>query len=109
MDKNLKMVRGDTLAFGIEYDFDDESNQDLDTCYFSCKLNPDDENYIFQKSIGDGISKAGNNQYRVRVAPEDTDGIETGKYYYDLQIGLNNDIFTILKGVLIVEREITKE
>ena len=109
MDKILKMVRGDTLSFGIEYDFDDESTQDLDTCYFSCKLHPEDDEYIFQKSIGDGISKVDNNQYRVRVAPEDTSNIEIGKYYYDLQIGLNNDIFTIVKGVLIIEREITRE
>ena len=109
MDKNLKMVRGDTFAFGIEYEFDDKSTQDLDTCYFSCKLNPDDEIYIFQKSIGDGISKAGDNQYRIRVAPSDTENINIGKYYYDLQIGLNSDIHTILKGVLIVEREITRE
>lgn len=109
MDKVLKMVRGDTFAFGIEYEFDDESKQDLDTCYFSCKLNADDEEYIFQKSIGDGISKAGDNQYRVRVAPSDTSDIEIGKYYYDLQIGLNGDIHTILKGVLVVEREITRE
>ena len=51
MNKNLKMVRGDTLSFGIEYSFDDESVQDLDTCYFSCKQNADDEEYIFQKSL----------------------------------------------------------
>ena len=38
MDRNLKMVRGDTFAFGIEYEFDDKSKEDLDTCYFSCKL-----------------------------------------------------------------------
>ena len=108
MDKNLKMVRGDTLAFGIEFEFDDGSIQDLDTCYFSCKQNPDDTNYIFQKSLTDGISKVANNQYRVRVAPEDTQNIELGNYYYDLQIGLNTDIFTIVKGVLKVEREITR-
>ena len=109
MNKNLAMVRGDTLAFGFEYEFDDKSKEDLDTCYLSCKLNPDDEEYIFQKSIGSGISKVDDNKYRVRVAPADTEDIDIGKYYYDLQISLNNDVFTILKGVLIVEREITRE
>ena len=43
MNKNIKMVRGDTLSFGIEYAFDDKSHQDLETCYFSCKKNPNDE------------------------------------------------------------------
>ena len=109
MDKNLKMVRGDTFSFAIEYEFDDKSKQDLDTCYLSCKKNFDDNNYIFQKSIGSGISKVDDNQYRVRIAPEDTDSIDIGNYFYDLQIGLNNDIFTILKGVLKIEREITED
>lgn len=109
MEKNFKMVRGDTFAFGIEYTFDDNTTQDLDTCYFSCKKNADDENYVFQKSIDAGISKAGDNKYRVRVAPLDTASLDIGNYFYDLQIGLNNDIFTVLKGILKIEREITEE
>lgn len=108
MNKNLKMVRGDTLSFGIEYSFDDESVQDLDTCYFSCKQNADDEEYIFQKSLNDGISKVDDGKYRVRVAPEDTENVEVGNYYYDLEIGLNDDIFTIIKGVLSIESDITR-
>jgi hypothetical protein len=43
----------------------------------------------------------------VRVAPEDTAGIESGKYFYDLEIGLNSDAFTLLKGVLEIERDVT--
>lgn len=108
MNKNLKMVRGDTLSFGIEYSFDDETTQDLDTCYFSCKQNMDDEEYIFQKSLNNGISKVDNGKYRVRVAPEDTENVDIGNYYYDLEIGLNNDIFTIIKGVLSIESDITR-
>ena len=105
MDKNLKMVRGDTLSFGLEIE---GLGQDLDTCYFSCKLNPDDTNYVFQKSLNSGISKVSTGKYRVRVAPSDTSNVEVGNYYYDLQIGVNGDIFTIIKGVLIIEREISR-
>lgn len=105
MDKNIKMVRGDTLSFGIEIE---GLGQDLDTCYFSCKQNPDDINYIFQKSLNSGISKVSNGKYRVRVAPSDTSNVEVGSYYYDLQIGVNSDIFTIIKGVLKIEREISR-
>lgn len=105
MDKNLKMVRGDTLSFGIEIE---GLGQDLDTCYFSCKRNPEDENYIFQKSLNSGISKVSTGKYRVRVAPSDTSNVEVGSYYYDLQIGLNDDVFTIIKGILKIEREISR-
>lgn len=101
---NLCMVRGDTLAFSFEV----EGINTLDTAYFSCKANADDENYVFQKSLTDGISLVETGKYRVRVAPEDTSNIEVGSYYYDLEIGANSDIFTILKGVLKVEQDVTR-
>lgn len=108
MNNNMKMTRGDTYSFGFEYKIDDESTQDLETCYFSCKKNSDDENYIFQKSLDNGISKVANGQYRIRVAPEDTEEIEAGNYFYDLEIGLNEDKFTLLKGILRIETDVTR-
>lgn len=101
---NLCMVRGDTLAFSFEV----EGIDTLDTAYFSCKANADDTEYVFQKSLTDGISLVETGKYRVRVAPEDTSNIEVGSYYYDLEIGANSDIFTILKGVLKVEQDVTR-
>lgn len=101
---NLSMVRGDTLAFSFEI----EGIDSLDTAYFSCKANADDDTYVFQKSLSDGISVVTAGKYRVRVAPEDTSNIEIGSYYYDLEIGVNSDIYTILKGVLKVEQDVTR-
>ena len=103
---NLSMVRGDTLAFAIEIAGLD---QDLDSAFFSCKLDARDNDYVFQKSLGEGISKVETGKYRVRVAPEDTENIEVGTYEYDLQIGANGDIFTVLKGKLKVVMDITRE
>ena len=101
---NLCMVRGDTLAFSFEV----EGINGLDSAYFSCKANADDTNYIFQKSLTNGISLVETGKYRVRVAPNDTANIDIGNYYYDLEIGANSDIYTILKGVLKVEQDITR-
>lgn len=101
---NLCMVRGDTLAFSFEV----EGIDTLDTAYFSCKANADDTEYVFQKSLTDGISLVETGKYRVRVAPKDTSNIEVGSYYYDLEIGANSDIFTILKGILKVEQDVTR-
>lgn len=102
---NLNMVRGDTLAFGFEVEGVDQ----IDTAFFSCKINADDDEYVFQKSFHDGITDAGDGQYRVRVAPSDTEDVEVGSYYYDLEIGVNEDIYTILKGRLKIEQDITRE
>ena len=108
--QNLEMIKGDTLAFGIEIEFD-ESPQQLSNAYFSCKNIPDGE-ILFQKSLSDGIEyvKQIDNKlyYRVRIAPQDTKKLETGRYYYDLEIRLNDDVFTILNGILNIEKEITE-
>lgn len=105
---NIEMTKGDTLSFGIEiYDL----GQELDSAYFTCKQNFDDDIYIFQKSLNNGITldkydEDGNYYYKVRVAPNDTQGLENGKYYYDLQIEANGDVFTILKGILTLEFDV---
>lgn len=103
-DRYVLMTRGDTLSFGVEIEGLD---QDLDTAFLTCKRNHA-ESAVFQKSLGDGITKRETGVYVVRVAPEDTEDLEPGKYYYDLQLGVNGDIFTVLKGVLELERDVTR-
>lgn len=109
-DNYIKMVRGTTLSFGFEVV--DENGvpftQDIEHVYFACRKNNTDE-YAFRKSLVDGIDKVDVGKYRVRVAPEDTRNLEIGKYLYDLQIGLNGDVFVLMRGVLELEEEINKE
>lgn len=104
---DLEMTRGDTKAFGVN--ISGLTDQDLDTAYLSCRETPDSEEYVFQKSLGDGISKVETGKYRARIAPEDTAELDTGTYYYDLEIGVNGDIFTILKGKLKITYDVTRE
>ena len=66
--KNICMVRGDTLAFGIEID---GLEQDLDTVFFTCKANYDDTdaNAVFKKSLGTGIEKVSDGKCRNAGCP----------------------------------------
>lgn len=102
---NFSMVKGDTLAFGFEIEGIDE----IENAFFSCKKNKDDKDYVFQRELGDGIYKAENGKYGVRIPPSDTKDVEAGFYYYDLQIQVNLDIFTVLIGRLEIVEEITTE
>ena len=105
MEENyITMVKGDTLSFGLLIDGLD--GQDLDSAYMTCKSNKSNDN-IFQKSLDDGISKYDDGQYIVRVAPEDTEDVEAGKYFYDLQISVNDDVFTVMHGVLEITQDVT--
>ena len=96
VEKNLRMVRGDTLSFGLEFD---GLEQDLDAAYFTVKKTFDGAN-IFQKSLGSGITKVNDGKYSVRVAPSDSSTISCGVYYYDCEITINTDVFTLLRGVI---------
>ena len=106
-ETNLNMIRGDTLAFAVE--IDGLEGQTLSSAYFSVKADASDTEYTLQKSLSDGISEVEAGKYRVRVAPEDTANVEPGTYRYDLQIGANGDIFTVLRGKLKIVEDITRE
>ena len=111
MRNNLEMIRGDTLSFAFEVEFD-EAPQKLEKADFTCKTDFDDDDVVFHKELEKGInfSKQERNKlfYIVRIEPEDTKNIETGMYYYDLSIELNGDVFTILSGALKIESDVTR-
>ena len=106
MKKNFEIIRGDTLMFTITIE---DLEEDLDSCYFSCKKTIDDETYSFQKLLGNGIEKLETGKYKIRVAPEDTKSLDVGRYIYDLQIGINEDIYTIMIGTFNINKEITEQ
>lgn len=109
--KNINNVRGDTYSLGLTVE---DIDQALDTVYFTCRdsLN-DNSSILFEKSLGNGITLTeeteGKYSYAVRVAPADTKNLQAGIYYYDLQIGINEDIFTVMKGKFIIEQDNTWE
>ena len=106
---DIRHVKGDTFSSALVIE---DLEQDLDTAYFTCRdsLN-DNSEVLFVKSLDDGITKveydAENDirKYAIRVAPEDTANLQSGTYYYDLELGVNSDIFTIMKGRFIVEQD----
>ena len=104
---NLEMTKGDTLSFGVKIQ---NLGQALDSAYFTVKNNFDDNTVLFQKTLENGVvidHIDGNDYYyKVRVAPEDTANLEPKKYYYDFEINVNNDTFTILKGILDIEFDV---
>jgi len=112
--KDITMVKGDTMAFGFQLQGLDGSMPD--DIIFSCKNDPDAENGIFdcKLSAGDGVWIDAEDPdqdlltYGVRVAPEKTENIDAGRYFYDLEINVNNDVFTLMKGRLIIEYDVTR-
>lgn len=110
---NIRHIKGDTFSCAMEIG---GLGQDLESAYFTCRdgLN-DDSEVLFEASLGYGITlveydqETDSRKYAIRIAPEQTKNIQTGTYYYDLQVGINSDIFTIMRGQFIVEQEISRE
>ena len=98
------MIRGNTVSFGIELDGLD---QDLEYAFLTCKKSYEDATPLFEKALNDGIEKISEGYYAVRIAPEDTEDIEAGKYHYDLEVSVNGDVYTIMTGYINIYRDVT--
>jgi hypothetical protein len=110
IQRSITMVKGDTLSFGFQVS--GLEGQEPDEIYFTCKEFIEDSEPVFQLSLGDGIEKRSYDAetdtltYGVRVAPELTQDVELGKYFYDLELDINNDVLTLMKGSLSIEWEV---
>ena len=95
-----------TISAQATLTIDKEGNPiTADSAFFTCKKAIVNE-IVFQKSLNSGISQS-DGLMCVRVAPEDTADIDQGRYYYDFQIGVGNDVFTIMIGMLSIEQDIS--
>lgn len=105
---DIDMIRGDTLniQFEIECSTEIELSSDDFQVTFSCKQFATDSTYIFQKDKT-AVTQVGYNKFVLRLAPEDTQELNAGYYYYDLQLNIGDDVYTIALGKLQLIRDIT--
>lgn len=106
-DYNMSMVAGDTLAFGVE--IEGQTGNTVTGATFCACGDLEDGELAFEKTLGDGITYAGQEGncaiYNVQTDPDDTAGL-AGIYYYQLKLEYAPDVFTVLKGILKIEGSI---
>ena len=109
---NIRNVKGDTYSNAMILE---GIGQNLESAYFTIRDTlKDDSEILVEKSLGNGISlveyDAENDirKYIIRVAPDDTKDLQSGTYYYDLEVGLNGDVFTVMKGTFTIEQDSTR-
>lgn len=104
-------VRGDTFEFKFQRKTKDKQviTEKPDKMYFTVKNNDTENDYIFQKSLGDNTISYDEETYYyyVTIDPEDTNNLDYGTYYYDIEIITNNKVKTISIGTLSITSEIT--
>lgn len=111
--RDIDMVQGDTCSFGFELQgLEGESPTNI---YFSCKEKAEDDEALFRLSINDNIDLRSYDSerdiltYGVRIPPRYTHNLPLGRYFYDLQVVVNGDVITLMKGRLELEYQITRE
>ena len=97
--KNIIMDRGDTLSFTATFD----NVETLDEATFAVKASKDAATDIVSLEIGDGITKVEDGVYKIRLDPTDTAELAPGRYWYKFRVGIDDDVYTVLKGVLTLE------
>ena len=111
---NIKHVKGDTYSSALIVE---GLGQALDSVYFTCRDSlKNDSTILFEKSLADGgITQVEYDEendirkYAVRIDPYDTRNLQAGTYFYDLQITVNTDVFTIMKGSFILEQDASRK
>lgn len=106
---NIDMIRGDTVNIQFEIESDtvlDLTSDDFEIT-FSLKRSATDNAYIFQKDKT-AVTSPAYNVFILRVAPEDTVNLVPGYFYYDLQLNIGTDVYTIAIGKIHLEIDITR-
>lgn len=109
---DIRHIKGDTYSSALVVE---NLGQNLNRAYFTCRdsLNENSE-ILFEKSLNHGITRVEYDatkdirKYAIRIDPADTKDLQSGTYYYDLQVEINYDIFTIMKGRFILEQDCTR-
>ena len=103
----LEFVRGDTFPFKAPLKFKDGTNvkdSDIKTLFVTCRRAPEKGSpIIFQKNLSNVTIEDG--YCHVIFNPEDTEDLDYGKYYFDIEVTLNNGT----KKTRTVKFELTKE
>ena len=110
--RDIDIVQGDTLSFGFQVQ--GLKGEKPSSIYFSCKETIESESYLFQVDNNNNIdersydSETDTLTYGVRIPPYLTFGIDLGRYFYDLQIIVNDDVITLMTGRFTIEKQVTK-
>lgn len=109
INQDIEIVKGDTLAFNFQVQGLDGSEA---TFTLTVKEHPDDD-ILFTADLGDGITLDSYDElrdvatYNLRITPAKTKTLDIARYYYDLEMNVNGDVFTLMRGRFTLVYEIS--
>lgn len=107
--KNFTMMRGDTYQFSVKFNGFNE-DRSVESMFFTVSSNLVSDSLEFWLSLENGITRSEDPNeyiYFIKIAPSDTKKMLPGVYFYDLQVQIDEDVFTLLSGDLIIKADVT--
>lgn len=107
---DLEFVRGDSQNVILDL-VDENENKiilgDGEMIYMTVKRNSRDEDYVFQKKLGDGIERRDDGTYIVKILASDTNDLDYGSYGYDIELKSGDVVKTLGVYTLTLTEEYT--
>jgi len=106
IDKNIDMVRGDTLAFSFQLGGLESRSAYEDLIVTFVVAEHYDDASLIEITSGYGIeledydTAKDTATFSVTLAPNYTKTLDLNRYYYDLQIKDTNNVITLMRGRL---------
>lgn len=109
--QTIYIIRGDTKNLKFKrINQNDKSviKERPDKMYFTIKSNYEIEEFVFQKTLDDGINfDEESGYYYTTIEPEDTDNLPYSDFVYDIEVITGEGKKTIARGQLKIEEEVT--
>ena len=70
----------------------------MESLTFKVKTDRDAQTNLISLSIGSGITLVETGLYSVNLEPSDTASMDPKEYYYLCRLGLDDDIYTLVRG-----------
>jgi len=109
-ERDIEVIRGDTIFFKVRSIYSDDDYMNLTTCLLLMAVKEeqtdDDIDAVIKKEIGVGITviEELNGFFSVRIDSVDTKDLEEGVYYYDIRYKhtVTGEVYTIMRGKFII-------
>lgn len=102
INQNIEIVKGDTCIFDFELK---GLGSDVSPSFeLICREKPEGTKYFDCKSSDNEITQESYDStndiytYSVYIAPSQTTELNVGRYYYDLKMTLDSNVYTLLRG-----------
>ena len=105
----ISITRGDTKVLKFQRKNEDGVIEtEAKELYFTVKENSNKQNYLFQKTLDNGITFSDEDYYyRITISPDDTNNLYYGTYMYDIEVKEDDYVKTIDLGEFVIKEEVT--